>query len=253
MKVFVSVIGLSFITDLLVNIGIMDEPEPLPEIEFMSYEVEYVTIEDVEIQFLPRFQEIDGVTFINDILYVSDLVSLPETFDPGLSPEAEAAYEEMRTDALEFDLNFVITSDYRSYTGQEEIYNDMLAVYGTVEETNNWVNQPGFSEHQSGLAIDVGSYESWELQEMPFGYTPEAEWVAENAHNYGFIIRYPEGYEYVTGMSYEPWHLRYIGVEHATAVYESGKTLEHYLNLIDEEGNLNIPDEYVDYEENVEQ
>ena len=164
MKVLVSVIGLSFITDLLVNIGIMDEPEPLPEIEFMSYEVEYVTIEDVAIQFLPRFQEIDGVTFINDILYVSEIVGLPEMFDPGLSPEVEAAYEEMRTDALEFDLNFVITSDYRSYTDQEEIYNDMLAVYGTVEETNNWVNQPGFSEHQSGLAIDVGSYESWELE-----------------------------------------------------------------------------------------
>ncbi|HJE20512.1 MAG TPA: M15 family metallopeptidase [Aliicoccus persicus] len=253
MKVLVSVIGLSFITDLLVNIGIMDEPEPLPEIEFEAYEIEYVTIEDVAIQFLPRFQEIDGVTFINDILYVSEVVGLPETFDPGLSPEVEAAYEEMRTDALEFDLNFVITSDYRSYTGQEEIYNDMLAVYGTVEETNNWVNQPGFSEHQSGLAIDVGSYESWELQEMPFGFTPESEWVAENAHNYGFIIRYPEGYEDVTGMSYEPWHLRYIGVEHATAVYESGETLEHYLNLVDEDGNVNIPDEYVDYEENVEQ
>ena len=57
----------------------------------------------------------------------------------------------------------------------------------------------------------------------------------------------------MTGMSYEPWHLRYIGVEHATAVYESGETLEHYLNLVDEEDNVNIPDEYVDYEENAQQ
>lgn len=252
MKLFVSVLGLTIVTDFLVNIGVMDEEEPLPEIEFLSYEIEYFVVENVAIDFLPRFQETDGVTFVNDVLFVNDLVGLPETFDPGLSPEVEAAYETMRTEAEELDLNFVITSDYRSYSDQEDIYNDMLAVYGTVEETDRWVNRPGFSEHQTGLAIDVGSYESWELQELPFGYTPEATWVAENAHHYGFIIRYPEGFEDITNMSYEPWHLRYLGVEVATEVYESGETLEHYMNLVDEDRNLMIPDAYIDFTEELE-
>lgn len=252
MKLLISVLGLSIVTDLLVNIGIMDEAEPLPEIEFMSYEVEYIAIENVAIDFLPRFQETDGVTFINDVLFVNDLVGLPETFDPGLSPQVEDAYETMRVDAEAEDLNFVVTSDYRSYQSQEEIYNDNLAIYGTVEETDRWVARPGFSEHQTGLAIDVGSYESWELQEIPFGYTPESEWVAENAHNYGFIVRYPEGFEDITGMAYEPWHLRYVGVDVATEVYESGETLEHYMNLVDEDGNVNIPEEYIDRTDDIE-
>lgn len=246
MKLFTSVLAFSLITDLLVNIGIMDEEEPLPDIEFLSYEVTYETIEQADIEFLPRFNVIDGVTFINDILFVNDLIGLPADFDPGLSPEVENAYEMMRTDALEEDLNFVITSDYRSYADQEAIYNDYIGIYGSVEEAERWVNVPGFSEHQTGLAIDVGSYESWELQEMPFGFTEESVWVAENGHEYGFIIRYPEGFEDITGMAYEPWHLRYVGVEAATEIYESGLTLEHYVNLVDDDGNVVIPDQYND-------
>ena len=89
---------------------------------------------------------------------------------------------------------------------------------------------PGSSEHQLGLAMDVSKSGSSSLTNK-FGLTAEGKWVAENAHLYGFIIRYPEGMEDVTGYAYEPWHLRYIGKEYAQAVYESGLPLDLYVSL----------------------
>ena len=83
----------------------------------------------------------------------------------------------------------------------------------------------GQSEHQTGLAFDINSTE-WE-----FEYTPEGQWLANHCHEYGFIIRYMRGKEGITGYSYEPWHIRYVGTEHSTAIYESGLCLEEYLGV----------------------
>jgi LAS superfamily LD-carboxypeptidase LdcB len=85
--------------------------------------------------------------------------------------------------------------------------------------------RPGHSEHQTGLAIDVNSIDD------SFAATPESAWLASNAHRYGFIIRYPKGKEHITGYKYESWHIRYLGVDTATAVYNSGLTLEEYLGI----------------------
>ena len=84
------------------------------------------------------------------------------------------------------------------------------------------------SEHQLGLAMDVTSATvGFDLLES-FGATPEGQFIKDNAHKYGFIVRYPQGKTDITGYAYEPWHLRYLGVDVATAIYNSGKTMEEY-------------------------
>ena len=92
--------------------------------------------------------------------------------------------------------------------------------------------RPGHSEHQTGLAVDVGaiSNPSCDL-ETCFGETIEGKWVAANAQNYGFIIRYPNGKDAITGYQYEPWHLRYVGIDAAVAIYNSGLTMDQYYGI----------------------
>ncbi len=88
---------------------------------------------------------------------------------------------------------------------------------------------PGcMSEHTTGLALDILS-ENHETANDAYGETPEGRWLVENAHRYGFILRYPEGKEHITGVIYEPWHYRYVGVEAATEIWERGICLEEYL------------------------
>ena len=85
--------------------------------------------------------------------------------------------------------------------------------------------RPGHSEHQTGLAFDVGAIDD------NFGSTAAGKWLANNAHLYGFIIRYPKGKENITGYKYEPWDIRFLGIDIATKVYESGLTLDEYLGI----------------------
>ena len=114
-------------------------------------------------------------------------------------------------------------SAYRSYDYQAGLYNDYVARDGK-EAADRYSAQPGKSEHQTGLAFDIGQLDD------SFGETPAGKWLAQHAHEYGFIIRYPKGKEHITGYMYEPWHVRYLGIDTATSVYQSGLTLEEYLN-----------------------
>nr|WP_250130198.1 M15 family metallopeptidase [Jeotgalicoccus sp. WY2] len=109
------------------------------------------------------------------------------------------------------------------------MYNNYVAQDGK-EAADRYSAEPGHSEHQTGLAIDVGSYDSAVLLQTSFEYTPEFQWLKDVAHEYGFIIRYMKGKEDITGYMYEPWHLRYVG-DKAPAIYESGLTLEEYFEL----------------------
>lgn len=119
-------------------------------------------------------------------------------------------------------------SGFRSYDTQVHLFNGYADKHGE-EAANTYSAKPGFSEHQTGLVMDITSESvQFELTEH-FGDTPEGEWVKENAHHFGFIIRYPEGKEDVTGYIYEPWHLRYLGKDVAKIVYESNKTYEEFL------------------------
>ena len=122
----------------------------------------------------------------------------------------------------------VPVSGYRDRAELEKIYNDSLLENGSVF-TSQYVALPNRSEHQTGLSMDITS-DSVNLQLTEnFGDTDEGIWVAENAHRFGFIIRYPKDKEDITGYIYEPWHVRYVGEELAKKVYESGLTLEEYL------------------------
>lgn len=121
-----------------------------------------------------------------------------------------------------------MTSGYRSYEAQRSIYANRQAAVGT-EETDELVARPGYSEHQTGLAADVISIENPECtQGHCFAETSEGRWVAENAAEHGFVIRYLEGAQEITGYEFEPWHLRYVGRETAEEVAAQGLTLEEY-------------------------
>lgn len=166
----------------------------------------------------------DGITYIDGIMMASKTFSLPRDFDPGVNDEALNAFNEMQADAANEGLDIYISSSYRSYEDQERIYNSYVESDGK-EAADTYSARPGHSDHQTGLTFDLNSIDD------SFGYTPESDWVKVNAHKYGFIIRYPEGKEDITGYQYEPWHIRYIGIEKATEVYESGLSLEEFLGV----------------------
>lgn len=119
-------------------------------------------------------------------------------------------------------------SAYRSYEDQAGIFNYWVSVLG-FEEASRISAQAGYSEHQLGTTVDVGSSDfGWSLTEG-FGATPAGQWLATNAPAYGYVLSYPEGAEAATGYAYEPWHFRYIGVDNAAAFEASVQTLNQYL------------------------
>lgn len=167
------------------------------------------------------------ITYIDGILVVNKTYALPSDYAPGVSSEAQAAFDAMQADATAMGLNIYISSAYRSYDYQAGLYQRYVDRSGKAE-ADRYSARPGHSEHQTGLAFDLNTISD------EFKDTDEGKWVAENCHKYGFIIRYPEEKESVTGYMYEPWHIRYLGVETATAVYESGLCLEEYLGITSE-------------------
>jgi LAS superfamily LD-carboxypeptidase LdcB len=141
-----------------------------------------------------------------------------------LAGEAREAFARLVDAAAADGYRIWTVSPYRSYDRQEAIYNSYVRWHGR-EEADTYSARPGWSEHQTGLAVDVAvrgqSYGDFEG-------TPECEWMRGHAHEFGFILRYGEGAEYITGYMYEPWHYRYVGVEAATYIYENDLTFEEY-------------------------
>lgn len=125
-----------------------------------------------------------------------------------------------------------IRTAYRSYEQQYNIFWNYVAQDGE-EAANKYSARPGQSEHQTGLCADVTSPSVEYKLTTEYGQTPEGGWLAQNAHYYGFIIRYPLGKEDITGYQYEPWHVRYVGEAAATEIYEKELTLEEYLAIVD--------------------
>lgn len=163
----------------------------------------------------------------SDLVTVSVPTCLPNPEIRQMRRIASEALSEMFEDALIDDIELVARSGYRSYATQASLYNGYVSKYGQ-EYADKYSARPGTSEHQTGLAMDITA-ESVNLQlDDNFGKTKEGLWLADNAHRFGFIIRYPEGMENITGYFYEPWHVRYLGVKLATNVFNSGLTLEEY-------------------------
>ncbi len=172
----------------------------------------------------PAQSNIAGVSYVNGVLIANKTYSLPSTYNPGVDPTAQNAFSTMAADAAKQGINLFIVSGFRSYSTQASIYNNYVAQDGKAE-ADRYSARPGHSEHQTGLAFDLNSLS------QSFENTAEGKWLAANCYKYGFIIRYPKGKENITGYMYEPWHVRYLGTETATAVYNSGKTLEEYLGV----------------------
>lgn len=169
-------------------------------------------------------KEIAGLTYIKGILIVNKKYGLPKDYNPGVDPEANSALKRMQADASTLGLSLKLVSGYRSYNTQYNLYNNYVRQNGQAK-ADTFSARPGYSEHQTGLAFDVGSTKG------AFANTYESKWLAENCHLYGFIIRYPKGKTNITGYIYEPWHIRYLGVDVATKVKASGLTLEEYLGI----------------------
>ncbi len=166
----------------------------------------------------------DGITYVNGILIVNKTYDLPKDYDPKVNKQALKKLKELQADGKVLGLDLSLISGYRSYKTQEDLYNKYVEKDGE-DIASTYSAKPGHSEHQTGLAFDVGSVD------RSFENTNEAKWLEENAHLYGFIIRYPKGKTNITGYIYEPWHIRYLGVDTATKVKQSGLTLEEYLGI----------------------
>lgn len=171
-------------------------------------------------------------TYIDGILIVNKEYALPSDYNPGVVPEAEQAVSDMLEEAKEQGLSIKTVSGFRSYSYQAGLYDNYVNRYGKAQ-ADTVSAKAGHSEHQAGLAFDFGSTSTTGLSKS-FADTAEGQWLADNAHKYGFILRYPEGKEHITGYQYEPWHFRYLGAENAEKVKDSGKALEEYLELTEE-------------------
>lgn len=138
--------------------------------------------------------------------------------------------EEMIKAAAQAGHELMLISGYRSEDYQRELYQNYVRQYGE-EEARRFSAPPGTSEHQTGLVVDLGRPDGeCEIQEC-FGETEEGKWLASNAYKYGFIVRYTQGDEDITGYMYEPWHFRYVGEDLARELHEAAVTMEEFFNV----------------------
>lgn len=161
--------------------------------------------------------------------YYGDLVTMEKGYDNKNGSKLNSiAYEAFKklVDAGEKEgYHIRNNSAYRSYETQNGLYTNYKKDHG-LTWADKWSARPGHSEHQTGLALDVGVKNEYSLGK--FENSREFTWMKEHAHLYGFILRYPKGKEYITGYGYEPWHYRYVGIDVATYIYENDITFEEY-------------------------
>ncbi|ARU63774.1 hypothetical protein CBW65_03770 [Tumebacillus avium] len=144
--------------------------------------------------------------------------------------EVAAALKQLFAAAEKDGLYLSVASAYRSHATQTQLFNYYVQTQGETE-ARRYSAVPGHSEHETGLAVDVSGRDGKCAVEDCFADLPEAKWLAKNSHKFGFVIRYPKGKESVTGYAYEPWHLRYLGVDTASAIYAKNTTMEEYFNV----------------------
>ena len=164
------------------------------------------------------------LTYINGVLIANKSYSLPADFAPGLDSTCYNQFCKLSSAAAQEGLNIYLSSGFRSYDYQAQIYNNYCARDGQAA-ADTYSARPGYSEHQTGLAIDVNQIDD------SFIGTPEAIWLENHCHEFGFILRYPQGKQDITGYQYESWHIRYVGTDLATQIHASGLTLEEYFGI----------------------
>ena len=177
--------------------------------------------------------------FLPDVYTPSDLIRPKIAFSFGeeqveksyLRKEAADALTKMFNEAKKASIELYAVSGYRSYSRQKAVFDAELRQFGEKVAYKE-VALPGASEHQSGLAMDISSKSNKLDLTEGFADTMEGKWLADNAHRFGFILRYPKDKEGITNYEYEPWHFRYVGIKAATIIYKHKWTLEEYFNEV---------------------
>lgn len=197
-------------TVVQVNIGLDTSPYENPE---LVEEPESLTVLVNQYHVLPAD-------------YVPQLVYLPPAYTnqrDRLRPEAYEAFVQMVDAAAQEGLHIYNASAYRSYTTQKWVYQRYVRQEG-IQAADTYSARPGCSEHQTGLVLDINTASFSDR----FEETEEYAWLVENCWRYGFLLRFPEGKEALTGYQFEPWHYRYVGLETAQLCFENDWTLEEY-------------------------
>lgn len=201
---------------------IAPEPAPLPT---PTYDVDTPSSITVVVNKQRPFTPIDWAP---DDLVLPE--GIPNVWDHPIRAEAATALQQMYQAAVEAGVPFTITSGYREYWLQKEIYDDLVA-QGGVEFADSDTARPGHSEHQTGLTVDLFGEEGCQLSAC-FGETATGIWLRDNGYHFGYILRYNDGEQATVGYTYEPWHFRYVGVEVATAMHDRGVlNLEDFFGL----------------------
>lgn len=175
----------------------------------------------------------DYLVLVNKLNRLEDTYAPPDlekislqyaTKDKYLRKEAKKNFEQLSRDARQIGYQIIAVSAYRDYEYQKDLYQHYVKEKGE-DYALKCSAKPGHSEHQTGLSLDVmGSNKDYD----EFEKSKEFDWMMHHAHQYGFILRYPKGKEYITGFKYEPWHYRYVGKEIASIIYTGSLTLEEY-------------------------
>lgn len=186
-------------------------------------DTKYLVLVDKQHSFLDEFDE---DKFVQVLSFVPTApVGVQDMY---LHISAMTAYVEMRKAAGEAGVEFLaVSSGFRSVDEQRELY------YGSAD--SDYVLPPGHSEHLTGLAVDITIQG---ISGAEFGNSSGGRWIADNSSNFGLILRYPQNAETITGINYEPWHFRYVGIVHATYMKQENLVLEEYLKLIQEQGSI---------------
>ena len=157
-----------------------------------------------------------------------DIVNIPlqySYYDNKTSQEVLDAYIKMHKDVKEkLNVHLMVNSSYRAYEEQERIYNEYRK--NGEEYADSYAARPGYSEHQTGLALDITSTKNPSIKS--FNESEEYKWLKDNSYKYGFILRYPEGKDDITGYNTESWHFRYVGVDVATKIFKEDITFDEY-------------------------
>ncbi|MBF0715875.1 M15 family metallopeptidase [Gemelliphila palaticanis] len=172
-------------------------------------------------------------TYVNGIMIINKKNPLPRTYNRGEDPEARRAVNKLIADMQSKGMNVSNqTSGFRSYEYQGTLYNNYVSSHGK-QQADTFSARPGYSEHQSGLAFDLIDNQG-QLLGAPGTIKSSidaASWLEHNAHNYGFVVRYKKEYVNYTGYNEESWHLRYLGNDLATKLYNENISLEQYLGV----------------------
>ncbi len=225
----ISVILFSSLVFSATNFTSYGEAAPLDKSDIFTFPSDYIDNPEIAENYdqisavVNKHYQVPADYVPDDLVTVSmnstQLVQLREVASLSLTKLYEAVQSE--------GLDFLAVSGHRTDSFQSRLYSNNVASNG-VESADTFSARPGHSEHQLGLAIDVSH--DGTLEEY-FGETKVGMYINDNAHNYGFIISYPKGKTDLTGYIYEPWHLRYVGENYATMIYNSGLTMSEFMQL----------------------